>query len=376
MKHPIKLYYFSYDHPENPWCGGGGSYRDEHILNYFKDHGIEITLYCGKFPNTPKTNPFPTYFIGTSSTYFWSRVSYCFAAHFKIFSIDRKDVIGYSFSPLAPLFLSFGFRKNVYTVIHHLIGQLSLKKFGFFGYIPIILEYLLAKHYSHFFISNASVLKRIKKINSHAVLHLTQNGIDKFLLTPTSTRPIHPTILYFGRFDFFMKGIDLLVTAFSHFNRKHPEYRLAIAGKATSEQITKLQDLAKKEKIEHSIDIHPNVSDSKKQDLMANCLFFCSPSRFEGWGISSLEAMAQGKCVLVSQAEGFLESVGNSGAAILLTESEILNPVLFAQTIEKLAIDHGFRESLEKNANSWAKKFTWEAIAEFELQCIRSDFIL
>ncbi len=50
--------------------------------------------------------------------------------------------------------------------------------------------------------------------------------------------------------------------------------------------------------------------------LYSGCLYFCYPSRYEGFGLPPLEAMSAGKAVIVSDATSLPEVVGEAGILI------------------------------------------------------------
>jgi glycosyltransferase involved in cell wall biosynthesis len=108
-----------------------------------------------------------------------------------------------------------------------------------------------------------------------------------------------------------------------------------------------------------------NITEATKREILRKCLFFCSPSRFEGWGIAALEANAAGKPVLVSRADGFLDSIKDGFSGIMVPVEDA--PALSA-ALKKMLGDADLRGRLGANARIWASRFTWESIAEREMQ--------
>lgn len=114
-------------------------------------------------------------------------------------------------------------------------------------------------------------------------------------------------ICFIGRFDIQQKGIDLQLKAFKLFkknwkNRKQePPAFLLIGRKTKREQLTveKLcQDLSLKRNKE--VLLTGPVSDYEKYNLLYRAHVYLQLSRYEGFGLSCVEAMALGKPIIIS----------------------------------------------------------------------------
>jgi glycosyltransferase involved in cell wall biosynthesis len=110
-----------------------------------------------------------------------------------------------------------------------------------------------------------------------------------------------------------------------------------------------------------------DITEARKAELLASCLFFASPSRFEGFGIAALEANAAGRAVLATDTDGFRESLllGETALAVPVEDPDALQAGML-----RLIVDAELRESLGRRGRERARAFSWDAIAEKEWEWI------
>lgn len=366
-----RLSYYSYDSPGNPWLSGGGALRDFEILRRQRHSWSTITLLCGAYPGIKGGERDGIRYVplGFGKSYLVSRLTFTALANLRLL-FDGADRIGNSISAYAPMLAGLLKPKRFYIVAHHYVGSRSGEKYSLMGRIAWFCEWLLFRYSKRLIVSNGQVAARAKAMNPGMQVLQTQNGFDDALLRMDPGAASPPFILFLGRFDIYMKGLDRLVAAFAALEPTvRGDLRLVLAGAASPEALAAVAKLAA-DAPGAPIELVPNVPDDRKRELLRTCLFFCSPSRFEGWGIAALEANAAGKAVLATRADGFLDSLKDGFAAKLVPVDDA--EALLAGMREFIE-DAGMRRRLEGNAREWASRFTWDGVAAREREWLGSD---
>ncbi|MDB5105069.1 MAG: glycosyl transferase group 1 [Fibrobacteres bacterium] len=359
-----RLSYYSYDSQGNPWLSGGGALRDFEILKRQRDSWSGIVVWTGRYPGFRDGERDGILFrgLGSGRSYLISRLSFTLLANLRLL-FDRADALGNSVSAYAPMLAGLLRPGRFYLVAHHYVGAHSRKKYSLMGMGAWLCEWMLFRFSRRLIVSNAKVAARAKAMNPRIKVLQSQNGFDPGLMQVTPEEASPPFILFLGRFDIYMKGLDLLVAAFAGLD---PSVRgdtiLVLAGAASPEALAAVRKLVPRD-LEERIRLAPNVPDAEKREMLRTCLFFCSPSRFEGWGIAALEANASGKAVLVTRADGFLDSIkeGYSGLMVPVADGQAL-----VVSLGRLIEDGALRRELGRNARQWASRFTWDGIAARE----------
>jgi glycosyltransferase involved in cell wall biosynthesis len=154
------------------------------------------------------------------------------------------------------------------------------------------------------------------------------------------------------------KNLDGLLRAFARFRERHTDYRLIVCGMHGffTEPLRKLrEELA----LADSVEFPGWIPDESLRDLYARAMAFVYPSRFEGFGMPVLEALAAGVPSACSRVEP-MESV--AGNAALKFDPE--DTAEMAACIERLVSDRGLRARLSAAGPVRAAQFTWESAAK------------
>jgi alpha-1,3-rhamnosyl/mannosyltransferase len=169
---------------------------------------------------------------------------------------------------------------------------------------------------------------------------LTEGGA--YLLSMGSTKP--------------HKDLPTLLRAFAQINVRHPDLRLLLVGRdAPGYASSVLGDTPAARRVRFT----GHVDDSTLRALYAGAEAFVFPSRYEGFGLPPLEAMASGTPVVCSDAASLPEVVGE--AALLFPAGDV---TAAAGAILRLLGDDELRASLVRAGRERAALFTWKRTAD------------
>ena len=117
------------------------------------------------------------------------------------------------------------------------------------------------------------------------------------------------TFLSVGRFSRRHKGYDLLIKAFHLFAQKNTEWHLDLVGEGVEEEM--YRELIQELHLEDRVTIHPFTN--RIQDYYSQAQIYVLSSRWEGFGLVLVEAMAHGLPVVSSDLPTSMEIMGDFG---------------------------------------------------------------
>jgi glycosyltransferase involved in cell wall biosynthesis len=197
---------------------------------------------------------------------------------------------------------------------------------------------------------------------------------EPFPLPGGSRRGVHDLperyVLYLGGFD-VRKNV---VTALRTYRRAGPAIGegcpLVIAGRLPEQDTPFAPDprrLAREQGIdERFVRFIGFVDEADKPALYRGAVALIFPSRYEGFGLPPLEALACGTPVVGSDATSIPEVVGDAGVLLPPDDAEGM-----AGALIRLATDDGFRAELSRRALAQAARFSWERTARETLVAYR-----
>lgn len=176
---------------------------------------------------------------------------------------------------------------------------------------------------------------------------MEQEIIDKFKLNT-------PYFLYVGALDNH-KNFDTMLKAFVYFSKSYKS-KLIIVGKKDANTIS-IESALQKQSI-NNIVFTDYVTREELIVLYENAFSLLFLSKYEGFGLPALEAMANGCPVICSDVTSLPEVVGD--AAIKVDPNNIL---VITEVMKQIYQDSNLRKKLSELSLERAKLFSWEKTA-------------
>jgi glycosyltransferase involved in cell wall biosynthesis len=169
--------------------------------------------------------------------------------------------------------------------------------------------------------------------------------------------------LYLGGFD-VRKNLRALIAAYTYVGPSvGDEFPLVLAGKPPARWGTPRfpdlpSEIAAREGLEQWIRWLGAVDEEDKPALYRMARLFVMPSRYEGFGLGALEAMACGTPVVAAEASSLPEVVGDAAYLVPPNDSRQLGGAIIA-----VLIQDDLHASLQNLGLARASNFSWERTA-------------
>lgn len=197
-----------------------------------------------------------------------------------------------------------------------------------------------------------------------SVIFVVPNGVaaELFCMARVPRPESAPrTILYVGRFDPY-KNVTGLVEIFHKVRSRAPfDVRLLVIG-APDPRYPEPFEKARELGIESFIEWRGHQQPEELAEAYATADVLVLPSRYEGFGLTVLEAMACGTPVVCSNRGSLPEVVGD--AAVMHDPDDLAG---FAEAVLKVLNDSRWAEELARRGRTRARHFTWARAAQVTL---------
>ena len=210
-------------------------------------------------------------------------------------------------------------------------------------------------------------------IDSH---HLDKSSKTIHIREDIGCGPKDPVIAFVGQHGLH-KGIDTLIKAMLLVWGKFPNTQLIIAGGTTPftarfKYQAGMIELAMRASLFDDNHVPPrppgrihfidDVDENKKYEILETCDIFASPSGFESFGITILEAWSKKKPVIACDIQATRHLIRDGDTGFLI---EYKNSSQLAETLMKLIDSPGLRKKIgEKGYKKLQKNYTKEIIGE------------
>jgi glycosyltransferase involved in cell wall biosynthesis len=247
---------------------------------------------------------------------------------------------------------------HAYDMIHELFGgdsstkELKKKAFDLADLIVSISEATKKDICEIYQIDSKKIIVVYPGVSN--IFRLQNSDISGNLTTEKNNE--RPYVLYVGNRGWY-KNFDLLLNTFirrKYFN----DFDLVLAGGEKKFTVRQKEALSKCSGKRPWIK-HKAYNDTELAELYSKAKAFIFPSLYEGFGLSSVEAMACGCPVIASNTSSISEVVGD--AALLFNPED---PDDLGRKMDILISDKSVSIDLIRKGRLRAQRFTWEAMAD------------
>lgn len=160
------------------------------------------------------------------------------------------------------------------------------------------------------------------------------------------------------------KNVELLLRGFDQYCSGGPsDVDLVIAGPPITPRFGTVYELWERVSVKHRVHFVGFVADEDLAAVYAAASALVYPSRYEGFGLPVIEAMASGTPVICANATALPEVSG--GAALLVSPDD---PTELAHAFARIASDDALRQELATKGVERAQCFDWGETARQTLQ--------
>lgn len=259
------------------------------------------------------------------------------------------------------------YKKKLLVTIHDIFHiDFPYKKGILERLYPIIMfKIILRKANKIISVSNFTKTRLVKRLSFNSdKIKVIYNGVD--ITKPIENFKINkPYILYVGNVKPH-KNLNCLVQAFKKIKGEIP-HNLVIVGKKSGFINNDNNISSYMNQLRDRIIFTGLVSDERLSNLYKNAECLVCPSLYEGFGLTPLEAMANGCPTIVSDIEVFREIYGNSAIFFNPNDSTILS-----EKLKELINDESLKINLVNRGLERSKFFSWDKTARETIDLIRS----
>jgi glycogen(starch) synthase len=266
------------------------------------------------------------------------------------------DVVIEDYTAFSPCFSFLYTKKPVIGSFQNLHSQKAAKGKGAIkAFSAELFDAIALRHFRNFTAVSPNLTAILQK-RAHFTNNISFIGVginESLYKIDQSTAPDQPAILYIGRIELYQKGIDVLLKAYA---RLAPRPKLILAGSGVD--VKKVQQMVVELGIEREVQLVGRFTDDDKLTLLKNAVFAVMPSRFEGYPVVPLEAMAAGVAFIGTDIPGTADVVGESAVLVAKDNVEEL-----ASAMQRLLTDTHFRKELEQKGREHSRRFDWPSIS-------------
>jgi glycosyltransferase involved in cell wall biosynthesis len=344
----------------NPEAGGAEVHLHE-ISRRIAALGHSVTLLASRFPGSADREVID----GVKVVRTGGKFTFNFhvpGAFRKLAAEEPFDVVVDDINKI-PFYTPLFVRTPILALAHHLFGRTIFLEasppIALYVFLSESLIPLLYRNTRFVVVSNSTRDEMLRRGLKAGNVSIVYNAVDHTKYKPLGeARSKEPLIGYVGRIKRY-KRVDVLLRALKIVCEKVPDVRLRIAG--SGDHLDALKDLAGSLGLEDRVDFMGFVTEGEKIEMLRQVQVIANPSSKEGWGVTVIEANACGTPVVASNVQGLRDAVVDGETGLLVPYGDV---EALAASLTDILLDDARRESLARNAQEWAAKFSWDASAK------------
>lgn len=172
---------------------------------------------------------------------------------------------------------------------------------------------------------------------------------------PAAAQMGAPAIVSLGRLV-VQKRVTRVLDIVTELGASWPDLRLHIVGRGPESE--RLTERIGREGLHDRVRLHGFLEEEDKNAVLAGSLLHVTASRFEGWGLTVIEAAGLGVPTVAYDVDGLRDSVRHGETGWLVHEGESLSEVVDKALVE--LSDPLRAERIRSNCRAWAARFTWQ----------------
>lgn len=220
---------------------------------------------------------------------------------------------------------------------------------------------------------NADHLVTVSKSTARDLIEHYPDVVDKVTtIYPASTfeqkrkRSSGKYLLFVGTFE-PRKNILLLLEAYDQFVKSTgSKLQLYCVGHIGWADLLLGREIRKRN-LENLVKVVIGPSSDELAEIYRNCLFLVLPSKYEGFGLTVVEAMSFQKPSIVSNKSSLPEVIGNAGLVV-----DVLDSTSLASAMRQMVEDKRLYAKLANNASERNKLFCWNLACSSYIKVFKS----
>lgn len=339
-----------------PHVGGGARYTWEIDRRLALRHQVDVVAWTYPGARPRREGQLAYHYVGFNNGSLYAILSWYLAAPLALRRLPHDLVIEEFVPPFSVCLSPLATRRPVVGHASSLFGTEKAAQY----HLPFDrVERFGLRWYRRFIAPSTFAAQRVKRLAPWGTVVTVPHGVpDELLEVPVSDGGY---LLYVGRIEAHMKGLDLLLEALSHLRdrgRLGLDFQLLMAGQGPDS--SRFAAEVARRGLGRWVRLLGRIDEARKLELLGGARAVLVPSRYETFGISAMEAQATAKPVLAFRVGPLPEVVHPEGGLL----APAFDVPAYAELIERVWTDPALAERLGTQGRVWARGFTWDRAAE------------